>query len=214
MQGWPYSNYFCGCALKYCLHGLDWNRILYILGSLLSPLFLWPKDMDCNAWFPGSHPSPWLASAILTTAFLYSNLMSGTALVHLFIQTNFWCWGCSSRREARPLLSCSLKSEPSNEEDKSKEVSKIYSVVVWMRIASIGSNIWLLSSKLVELFGKDREVWPYWRKYATWAGFVISRIAPFPGCRLAATSLWMVEWSLSCYWSHALLCHPWNLQKP
>lgn len=129
--------------------------------------------------------------------------MLGTVLVRLFIQTNFWCWGCSSQKEARPLLSCSLQSEPSNEKDKSKEVSKIYSVVVWMRIGSIGPNIWLLSPKLVELFGKDWEVWPYWRKYATGAGFAISRIAPFPGCRLSAASLWMVKWSLSCSWPHA-----------
>lgn len=127
--------------------------------------------------------------------------MSGTA--HLFIQTNFWCWGCSSQKEERLLLSCCLQSEPSNEKDKSKEVSKIYSVVVWMRIGSIGSNIWLLSPKLVELFGRNQEVWPYWRKYATGAGFVILRIAPFPRCCLSAAFLWMVKWSLSCSWLHA-----------
>jgi hypothetical protein len=36
----------------------------------------------------------------------------------------------------------------------------------------IGSYLQILSSQLVELFWKDQEVWPCWKKCALWAGLV------------------------------------------
>lgn len=43
-------------------------------------------------------------------------------------------------------------------------------VVVWIRIASIGSYIWLLSQQGVAPLEKDEGVWPCWKKYVTGGG--------------------------------------------
>lgn len=56
-------------------------------------------------------------------------------------------------------------------------------VVVSMTLACIGSYIPICGSYLVELFGKDQEIWPYWKRCATggrvW-GF--KRLMPFQVC--------------------------------
>lgn len=43
------------------------------------------------------------------------------------------------------------------------EDRKLETMVIWMRLPSIGSYIWMLGLQLVELFGKDLEVQPCWR---------------------------------------------------
>lgn len=40
----------------------------------------------------------------------------------------------------------------------------LMTVVVWMRTAPIGSQFWTLGLKLMEVFGKDWEVGPCWRR--------------------------------------------------
>jgi hypothetical protein len=43
-----------------------------------------------------------------------------------------------------------------------------------MRLAPTASEIWMPSSQLVELFGKDKEVWLCWRRCVTGVGFEVS----------------------------------------
>lgn len=40
-------------------------------------------------------------------------------------------------------------------------------VVLWIRMAPIGPYVWIFGPQLVELFGNDWEVWPWWRRCVT-----------------------------------------------
>lgn len=50
-----------------------------------------------------------------------------------------------------------------------KDFTRLLFVVIWMKMTSIGSYIWLLIHQLVELFGK--EVGPWQRRYVNKGGF-------------------------------------------
>lgn len=45
---------------------------------------------------------------------------------------------------------------------------------IWMKMAPIGSYVWMIDHQLTKLFGKDKEVWPCWRRWVSmddvWGG--------------------------------------------
>jgi hypothetical protein len=46
----------------------------------------------------------------------------------------------------------------------SRKLISVLGMIIRMRMVLIGLFIWVVSLQLVELFGKDREVWPCWKK--------------------------------------------------
>lgn len=65
------------------------------------------------------------------------------------------------------LTMIQLLSETGNAVLQNKMSPNIIAVVVWRQRTLMGSYIWMLDPQLVQLFEKDKELWPCWRRNVT-----------------------------------------------